>query len=1156
MNHYLKKTLLPLFLVLVFWGQAKAQFSYSGNVLGQLVWVQPDTGTNLDTFLLEDIQLQLIAVGQGVVASTITGPDGFFDFTVPTFSDPSSSVELNIKIYAINRDTTIMARNTTNTGPRHRTVLTAGQVMWSAGTTVLPIGRVESPTDCRAHSVHFANKAKLFVESELSGTFAFPTAPNRSLYIMPPPFGVNQNFYLPADLRDQVYGILIAGGAVPLGLNSLAAAILAAIPVAFTEFSAHPAIYLNDDESPGTVYHEFGHHLLWHLQGEAWLSFIDAGLSYHSSRANDPSQKLAWTEGFANGFGWIMTALERKITDRDLENWDNNAAFHLATDTIKDTTGTIINGTQVLLHGFAGENYVADFIYDLWDGPNNLALLGNDPVGSPDDYEDGSPDQIELSLAEILQPILNNAASLGPATPPLARFGQEASLLNNVVDYHDALLATFTDCEFRKDLNRLSRLDNLHNLNMTIADSLADIHYMNTDVISYPATVRTRRFKPVDNNNFNFKELKNPDPASYQLDVWGLRDANDSYNVTFLSDPGKTILLSDDLEIGMKPGDPAILHFNRHLNDNFQTSGNTWGAPQGLLFPNRGSHLDINVCGGAGFLVSDDGIVELGDSLEGNTAEVRFLSGTSFTLGGATGSGRGAGKLVINDDSRLVIEEGATLVFNNGSEIYLRGQESVLEINGTWIIEENATFSFTGSGHLETGLPADLGFGNITMGPNSSIVIKGKGKVEHLIWRVKAGTEVVLPGNQPNMVFGLEDGIVELEAAATMKVEDAALSLIDLWVHSPNPSIRNHGIRSEGNVLAINNSDFEDATIGLDIDFSTLSNPSALINLCSFSNCLGGLKTIGADVQVSGTEFAGNLLGWQSENPGALSNVNGCLFTGNDVGLSFTAPQTLPSPILFCQSTTMTGGDTAISQNGFITLNAQCLNIDDYETAVSLRNGGTAVLNGANNCSFQTDGPTWIFTEAFLPDLANGENQYFSSSSSLFTGSVINNPGVSNWNNNHWQAINFQSLSSVFQNITLVSSGAPKVMAGTGMSSFSICGSAPKTNGLSGQAGGWSSQAAGAGSDDLSGELAATMVILSYPQPFSEFLNLRISGLEQTVDAELMLMDLQGRVQWKGQIKLADGDVRLDGFSALPAGTYFLRVNAGEIQVNRRIIKQ
>lgn len=1142
MYYHLKIPFLSLLFVLICTGSMRAQ-TYAGNVTGQLSWVRAATA---DTFLLEDIQLELIADGQGVVASTVTGPDGFFDFSVASFTGPDPTIELRIRVWAINGDTSIMARNNTNTGARKRMILTAGQAVWAAGAPTLDVGLVESPSDCRAQSVHFANKAKVFVESELAGSFAFPTDPGKAFYIMSPPFGVNQNFFMPDDIVAQINGILIAGGGVPIGIIGLAAALANTPPAIFTQFTLHPAVYLNDEENPGSIYHEFGHYLMWNLQGEAWLSFTDAGLSFHADEANDPSQKMAWTEGFADAFGWIMVALERKITDRDLKAWDNPAMFHTGTDTLKDTTGTIINTAQVLTHGFAGENYVASFIYDLWDGPNNLILLGNPPIDSAGQYDDetlGSPlDGVELTLAQILQPLLNKSATLPPGTLPLGRFGQEDSLINNVVDYHDEILSIVNDCELGKDINRQSRTNFVHNLDVTITDPLAQLEFINTDIISYPTIVRTRRFKEIYNNPaFNIKELKHPDPVAYVLDVWGLRDSDDDYNVTDISDPGKPIELSDDLQIGLDPNDEATLHFNRFLNDNFQTPVNTWNAPQGILFPPAASHLDVDICANATFDVGDNGIVELGDSIEENTAVVRVKSGSTFILGGAFGSGRGPGKLVINDNCRLVIEEGATLIFNRDSEIYLKGQESVLEINGNWIIENNATFTFTGSGHLETSLPANTGSGNVTMSPNSHIAIDGKGKSEHLIWVVKNGTEVVLPALQPNMIFSLEDGIVHLEAGATMRIKDAALRLEDLRIHSPNPGQINGGIRCKGKLTSILRVNFEDGEYGFKANFGApFSSTSALIGQCNFINCLTGLSTKEGSVQVTNGNFLDNFVGWEGENPDGLAGVTGCLFDGNQVGLKFTAPQTLPAPVLFCQTTTMSRGDTSIALSGWIMLQAQCLNIDDHEIAVNLNNGASANLSTGNNCSFQSNGPTWLFDEAFLPNLANGNNQYLSSSSQIFEGTVLNNPAVTNWNGNHWQATNNQFLLTSHQNMNLVS-GPAKVMTGTGMSSFTVCGSAPKTN---------------ASSAENMTSLGTEVSIEAFPQPFGEALQLRIAGAEQALDANLQILDLQGKVVWQQKRKIANGDVTLKGVSELPSGIYFLKITATDLHHSIKLIRQ
>lgn len=1124
MKQKFKLPLLSLLLLLFGTTFTFAQSTFSGNVSGRLIWNDPQG----NTIPLENIRMQLIANGHGVVAQTASTSDGLFDFTVPAFTDPNSSLELKVKVWAANGDNSIQAKQiASSTTTRRTTLFNNGQLTWAASNATLAIGDAEVPTSLRAQCVHWANKAKSYVESELVGEFTFPTGPAYRLHIMEAPILTETNFFLPKGLVATVIGLL--AGPVPTG----APAFVPSIAAAPSSFSNNPGLYILNETSNGTLYHEFGHHLMWMLQNESWLSLFEAGLSFHSSSANDPSQKMAWTEGFADGFSQIMVALDRQFDGTNIISLDNPSNFHLFTNSMKDINGTIFPSTQVLDHGFAGEAYIGDFIYDLWDGPGNLALMGNS-TPSTASFSDSGEDNTELSLSQILGPLLEKQAPIGPGVNVLSRFGQDAHLINNVVEYHDLLLP-WAMCFDGHNINHLTRINRLHNLATGITDPLAQTEFINSDHIYYNRTVATRRFKFVGKPTFNFKELNPPDAVDYKLDVTALRDSDDDYNM--MQDPGSADaqIISDDIQVSLDPISPATLHINRHLSDRFQSSSNTWGEAAGVKTPQSNSDLSVWVHCNTTVDVGDQGTLELGDDQEGNTAEVRFWENSTFQLGGPAGSGRGPGKLIIHDGSRLVIGGESTFIFNSGSEIILDGPDAVLEINGNWIIENGATFTFSGEGHIQTRM-----YQPIVMGPNSSIDIDGLGKQEHLIW--VALEDVDIPKGLDQANFSLKDGMVELGQDVSMLIHDSKLTLEDLIVGPNVSNVKHNGIYCDGNINRIERVDFKFGFLGLEANMlGSFAKPMTILTDCKFLDLETALKTTGKGVLVGGSEFTNNQTGWMGAGINDPSGFTDCLFGANGAGVSIVRPAG-PTPInIGFLNSSMNGGYLGIQMDGAFNLTAQCLNITNATTAVVMKNSATATLNNNNNSSFVTSGSTWILNNGRLPDLAGGNNQYYSGGF-LFEGSVMPSPSAPNWNTNHWQATDNASLAIADQNMVDANTGAVVTMLGSGMSGYTICGAAPKNGAASAQS--------------LGESLDSQMELVAFPQPFTDRLSLQLSGIQYPTVAQLQLLDLNGKVQVERSISLENGNISLDGLATVPAGIYFLRIQSETLNTSLKVIKQ
>ena len=137
------------------------------------------------------------------------------------------------------------------------------------------------------------------------------------------------------------------------------------------------------------------------------------------------------------------------------------------------------------------------------------------------------------------------------------------------------------------------------------------------------------------------------------------------------------------------------LHVNRFAKVGYSTSA--YNSTKKL------SHFDISTgnptCGGSHVVIQNQGVFTVGDNnytpptQESNTATVHFLKNSTLEI-------KAGGRLRIHNRSRLIIEEGATLIFHPGAIIELDGTEAVLEVAGILHLKPNAQFKFQGSGFI------------------------------------------------------------------------------------------------------------------------------------------------------------------------------------------------------------------------------------------------------------------------------------------------------------------------------------------------------------------------------------------------------------------------------------------------------------------------
>lgn len=831
---------------------------YSGNIRGRIVTV-----IDGDPIALTDIRVDIYNDKGGKIETTWTDEEGRFDIFAINVSLNADHLELYVKVHAINEAETIRVRGRGLGPTRKEFYLKSSPFLWHYQDGDVEMGDIETDANAiKGQLLHWANRARHFAEEELDAAgFSFPSQPGKKLEIMTHPWQQDMGgMFIPAAVENQ----LIAGGAalIPFPLSMLGIIVLE------NNLSNKDCLYIGEDfeEDDGTVSHEFGHNLMWHMQDKRWASLFEAGLANHTTKANNKFPDLAWTEGFANGFERIMetvNALQGHAPawssglEEQLYNYDSYDNYEDSIYVI-DIGGGGTRNDQALDHGFVSEYYIGHLIYDLWDGPGKMTGSGLNDRAFNDEEGLLFNDSIELSFLEIVQPILDHPGVGGG--PGLFGFNQGASVINSTPEYHGYLLLDSPmDCIPRKEIHELFNFNKMHNIQDGVWSNLSlQKNYLNLDAISYLGEVETNQYKILSGSP-RYK-LTGTNVDQFKMDVFELSNPDNDYNLYGLGANAGFVQLLDDLEVN----GGAHLFLNKDAPYAWQDWSNMYGQAVLPATSPPTQNLEVEICGGMVLEVTNGGVLVVGDPGSNKRAEIRFKAGSTLILGDE-------GQLVIANNSRLIIEPGATFIYQKGAEINLITGTSILQIEGEWIIEEYADFSFEGWGFVRTDLPDNNGGPNITHGRYSSISLIGNQKDEHKILEVVDGSHFMTQHDNCDMSVTFGSGIIEMGTRARIDVTDSQLNLDWLWVRSlPGAADQHHGITVNRAPTAVRYTDIFNGSTGLHITMDPkLMNCSNTLGFTTvvhsnFINCGTGLFTQGGGVHLAAVTFQENDYGWQA----------------------------------------------------------------------------------------------------------------------------------------------------------------------------------------------------------------------------------------------------------------------------------------------------
>lgn len=597
----------------------------------------------------------------------------------------------------------------------------------SYNTHTLNLGDVgPSHDDVKPHLLHYAWQSRRFLERNGMGN-VLPNSQSQPLKIMISPVNAKQNnaFFIPGGYRNTASGALIVAfgrfGFIGLGAGAVTAAGLTLY------LSNEDCLYIGENrETEEVAYHEFGHYLMWHMQNRSW-SDLAASFAKHRATTNS-NPKLAWTEGWADGFSRIMDAYTVRYDrerDRDDNAFSNEVREPLDTRRQRVLRNGIVNDEFTLTHGVLSEYFISTTIYDLWDGASNLALRSNSPIsatttgsGAPtgsanpftafdENYLDNPfqrqniLDEVGLSFADLTAPIRSHQGS-GSFSAGLS----SAAVVQDITQFYRYLLQSQSDCEQRRLIANVFLINRISDFPFQSGlPPDAPAQRLGTDELQRELTLTEPLFKFDDDDDVFYQD--DIITFSIALDQNELAGTRQRYNLASTA-PGSVGSLSDPLTVR----DGAVLGIHFGTERGYPGSGQPTPAS---------SNFSAGLCGRFRLTLAADGRLEVGDESRANTAEATVLAGGLVDI-----QGNGAAR--VGNGSVLRFGAGAALVVRNGATLTVNG--AVRLENGSFLcVEPGANLVFAPGSELYVDAGANLGlpaaFGLPALACSSELAVCG-----------------------------------------------------------------------------------------------------------------------------------------------------------------------------------------------------------------------------------------------------------------------------------------------------------------------------------------------------------------------------------------------------------------------------------------------
>lgn len=655
-------------------------------------------------------------------------------------------------------------------------------------------------------------------------------------------------------------------------------------------FSNDDAVYIGEESEndEDLFFHEFGHYLMWHLQGKSWQNPLEASFADHGDEFNAESPALAWNEGWATGFGQIVDLFFRHM-DNEAGNY---TSFHnvelreLFGDQMENISRKVNRGTALnpdiqiettVTHGFVSEGNIASLIYDLFDGPNKQGRHFDFVFGTTESHNDGGNDNVTLTFAMIAKPLLNNQGT-----------GLNSNLVIKDITNYAMELGEVVDCQQKRLLQPLFLFNGLRSFDNPVS------HRISTDRIAFNMAIDHESFTwkgprkvlgkylPGRSSGEGFFKPTGIQTYGYMIDFETIDVSSKDFNLCVRS--GETDAhISDPLTVTSD----RFLFFNGNVSGDLVSQSGSNPPSASRLGGYVSSRLEVN----------DGATMELGSSDESTFADVHFCQGSMLILRKNNGAANNP-KIIVNNNSTLIIDEGAIFQYFPNTTIILNGPNAVLEIRGQLQIMNGATFSVQGGnegkGFVIFNKAANSNGNRLINSPTNdgNVELIGLGSTQKLI--VIDGTEGLIIDDdiinftikQAKILMG-QNSIFEPTVKMSGKVFFEQVNIAQLNSGQRHNGIRVNGVNNEFHMVRMDGGNFGFTNTSLLLykgNHQFVHRGEKLyLRAVQITNCSIGIMSYSSGITYHGGFVKGyTIAGWKSIDTRVPSDVTGVWFNNDE----------------------------------------------------------------------------------------------------------------------------------------------------------------------------------------------------------------------------------------------------------------------------------
>ncbi len=397
-------------------------------------------------------------------------------------------------------------------------------------------------------------------------------------------------------------------------------------------------------------------------------------------------------------------------------------------------------------------------------------------------------------------------------------------------------------------------------------------------------------------------------------------------------------------------------------------------------------YTNASDCRGSWLKIKAGGQVELGDrAVNHNRGELVIRPSTFLEI-------FNGGKLVVNDNSRVLIQEGAELIVHPGAIIELSGENAILELQGKLTLKENAELAPAGNGFVRFNQEMTNGTAPnfLNYEGNNRMKFIGANKNDK---RIEIAQNTFLLLSLDSLI--IKNAQVELEDEVSLSVYGSIYARHASFTSSTGSRYEHRGLRVFGQPhVVIQNCDFTEGYQGLTVYPSNQGNPLN-ISYCNFSNNEYGFRSYGKKFVLAHCNFSQNKKSVTAQNIDGTCLMKSCNITENtQYAVHISGQSGGELKVINCL---LRGGPIGLEASE-LSIISVCSKYHDVDIGIKLTEGNLEMGNMARN-TFDNNEYSILLQHACRVNLRKGHNT-FSNNRSYYLYGTINSNCKSNYHYN------------------------------------------------------------------------------------------------------------------------------------------------------------